>query len=170
MYWPWGSCDRIAVVKSASHCSALPSPLSIAVKSCTRADPEPVTIRSHRGPVRAERTHLIVDVEAVEVVLLHPRRHGGGGRSGIRAGRRRLLGGAEARDHERDARGRVLGLDGRPLVGGDLLPLLCLIRGTARQQEGENTVCMSVVSICSAPLLYTVLDLQDIEALVQIGG
>ena len=60
------------------------------------------------GRKNRKYTHLVVDVEAVEVVLLHPRRHGGGSGGSVRAGRRGLLGGAEARDHKRDARGRIL--------------------------------------------------------------
>ena len=47
-------------------------------------------------------THLIIDINTIEVVLLHPCRHVVGGRDRVEARSRGLLGGTEAGDHERD--------------------------------------------------------------------
>ncbi len=74
----------------------------MAVKSCIRA----IYCQFTFAPAvraRVAQTHLVVNIETIQVVLLHPGRHGVRGRDGAEAGRRGLLGRTEAGDHERDA-------------------------------------------------------------------
>ena len=107
----------------------------------------PVSPKQGSLPFPCEQTHLIVDVDAVQIVLLHPSSHrvrsrgrvGTTGRGGVRRAKRG--------HDEADASFSVLRLERGPVRVGYLRPLEGLVGRSADQQKREGATSASAQQI-----------------------
>ena len=81
---------------------------------------------------------LVVDVNAIQAVRLHPLRHRVRGIDGVRARGGGGVGRAECGRDDLDAGVVVFGLFGGLVCGGERGPVACLVEGAGEGEEGQR--------------------------------